>query len=225
MMLKNKKKSQITLSVLTIMVICYISFQYYNNYKKKESYRDSIASELKTGLWFIEEVHSDNITTTQKEIDKLFNSFLDKNTNLNTELIRDLVIDINHKFIGIQLASQYLEDINWKSAEQSGILSQFSIYTLKNLNSAYNKRKELIALEKKLQKMGFEHPFFYKNEISQGQLYQIKSEYNMLFVKYKSVVASTSFAYHNALKQLKPEHKYLKRSDSLVSKKRNTHTN
>ncbi|WP_143273567.1 hypothetical protein [Aquimarina sp. MAR_2010_214] len=198
--------------------ICYISFQYYSNYKKKENYKRVIVAELKSGLWFIEEVFNKDIDVLKKEIDSHFRSFLEGDSNLNEQELWRLRIEINSSFMGLQSPSEYLRNESWKSSKQSGILAQFSIHELEQLNLAHSRRKKLIETEKISQKFGFISPSFnttFSREISKIELEIIYRKYQKVLLDYSSIARRTSFEYSNAMNILDPENKYLKHLDSL----------
>ncbi|AUP77894.1 hypothetical protein [Flavivirga eckloniae] len=225
-MMKNKNQSRISLIILIFVAICYIGFQHYSNYKKKESYKRAIVSELRKGLWYIEEVFYDNINLEKKETDQLFNSFLEGNTSLNEVKLLDLRMRLSNMSSIIQLHSDYFRNKNWKAAQQSGVLSQFSLYELKQLNLAYNKSEELIEIGKQIQEFGFRSPsfdaIFDKKISSKLELEFIYKAYQRLFFDHSRIVKRTRFEYHDAIKMLDPENEYLKQLISLKNQKKKT---
>ncbi|WP_438711175.1 hypothetical protein ACSTS3_21770 [Aquimarina muelleri] len=230
-MIKNKKQFRISLAILMMTTICYISFQYYSDYKKKERYKWEIVSELKSGLWFIEEVFNKDIDVLEKEIDSLFPSFSVENLNeqplFSEQQLWRLRTNITSGFMSLQSPSEYLRNNYWNSSKQSGVLSQFSIYELQQLNSAHSSREKLIATEKIAKKFGFKTPSFnttFTREMSTTELNIIHRKYKTILLYYSSEARMTSFEYYNAIRILDPENKYLKYLDSLRQIK-TTHNN
>lgn len=216
-MIKNKTQSCI---ILTLTIICYISFQYYTNYKKKENYKRLLVIELQGGLKFTEGILHNKIDFVKKEVDSTFSPYLERGTNLNeTELLslRQKVISPFTSML-IFLPSKHLKNSRWNSIKQSGILSQFSMYELNELNLAYNRREELIEEEKQIQKFNRILPSFsaiLSEEIGEPELERIHSKFRLMLSKYLSKAYRVSDTYYNAIQILEPENKLLKQLDSL----------
>ncbi|GAB1855806.1 hypothetical protein MHTCC0001_06410 [Flavobacteriaceae bacterium MHTCC 0001] len=204
-MINIKKLFYFSLTILILIIICCIGFQYHNTYKKKENYKQKIIEELKSGLLFIEEVFNKDLELVKKEIDAHFQSFLEEDVDLNEEQLLRLKVLVNDSFMRLQPPSEYLRSEYWQSSKQSGILSQFLVHKLKQLNRAYSERDKLVATEKIVQKFGFNsasiHTMFSK-EISKRELEIIHRKYQKFFLEYSTIAKGTGFQYYNAIEIL-----------------------
>lgn len=219
-MIKNKNQSCILLVILTLTTICYLSFQYYTNNKKKENHKRLLVNELQSGLRFIEGTLHNKIDFAKKEIDSTFNPYLERNTSLNEAELLFLRSRIIFPFTSmlIFLPSEHLMNSRWNSIKQSGILSQFSMRELNELNLAYSRRGELIEEEKQIQKIDVILPSFnavFNKEISKSELRRIHSKFRLMLLMYSSKAYKVSDTYYNAIQILEPENKFLKQIDSL----------
>lgn len=222
--MKNKKTSQVSLIILVLITISYLGFQYYDNYKKKEHYKNAIITELQNGLLYIETNLTSDIHTAQKKTDQLFKEYLEELPDSKEEIpFLKLKYHITRTFMSIIFVDEYFYFESWRSAQQSEILSQFSMYELNGLNKAYNEGQKLIASYEELQRFGFTstsfyHPLFTK-ETSKQELLDVSRKYHRVLFDNLHKVQNVGYAYSEALKRLDPENKYLKQIDSLRTKR------
>lgn len=222
--MESKKSFRIGSNILILIAIFYLGYQHYDNYKKKERYKNAIINELQNSLLSIETYLIDNIDFVLKDTDQFFEKYLEEFPDSEEEnSFLYLKVQISGTFMSIAFVDQYFHFESWRSAQQSEILSQFSMYELNSLNKAYSEAQKFMASYKELQKFGFisasfYHPLFTK-ETSKQELLDVSRKYHRVLFDNLHKVQNVGYAYSEALKRLDPENKYLKQIDSLRTKR------
>lgn len=113
---------------------------------------------------------------------------------------------ISEKNSNINLNLETLEDSNWKAAQQSGVLLQFSKKELVVLNKAYSLNEVLKKAKEEVKKLTLESfPSSTKDEI-----HTISYKYSIVLLKLEAALYDLENAIKNAIEALDSDNKLIK---------------
>jgi len=204
------KKIDSIIFILISVVIIYIGYTYNENRKKKETYKIALVKDLEQAYKRIKVEELDRTIKMNKNIQNYFD-IARQESNLKKSFyndVKDYIITEKHHNINLDLET--LDDINWKAAQQSGVLVQFNKAELVLLNKVYNINEILRITKESVKNLTLESfPSSTKGEIN-----TISYKYLVILLKLEATLYHLENAIKNTLEKLDPDNKLLKKLNS-----------
>jgi len=198
------KKSVGIVSLIMSIVIFYMGYSYYNNDRKKESYKKVLIKDLEQAYRRISLEELEKAKRMNKNIQNYFDT-IKQDLRISKKLeIKYLLI--KEKNINSNLDLETLEDSNWKAAQQSGVLNHFNKDELVVLNKVYSLNETLRVVKEAVNNLTLESfSSSTKDEIS-----TISYKYLVVLLKLEAALYNLENATKNAIVALDPDNKLIK---------------
>ena len=202
--IKMKKITSILVG-LVIIGFAYVGYNYYKNRQLKETYKTALVKDLEQAYRRISLQELDSTKKMNKNIQHYFEMVLQEYGQKKHSYKDAEHFLIYQRNLNIYLDLETLDDINWKAAQQSGILSKFSKEELTLLNKVYRINDNLKVTKEAVKKI-FLEPFAFSTK---DGINSISTKYVSQLLKLETRLYDLENATKNALKELNPTNKPL----------------